>query len=237
MGTDSSQNNDQLQEFLSAGSLSLKQNGAIPDEVLVKELEQPGSDQRGGVNLICRPEEQILEHIQSIQAYLRMHEPLQYYYPRSDLHLTLFEICHSRTLDQASKIARRVNSQIGAILADEPAPTVCSPVLGFDSKGCRLYFVPADDHLQILRFHIQQKLSQGGAFLGSRYVSLSAHVTLMRYVSPLKGHIENWIRVLESAPSNPKIAWLLSPVWLTWGATWYGIRSRVHESGPYKLHL
>jgi len=67
------------------------------DEALIRELNFPGSDTRCGVNVICRPSEQVVAAITSIQDGLRAREPKQYYYPAADLHLTVSEIIHSRT--------------------------------------------------------------------------------------------------------------------------------------------
>src|SRR5215207_6239106 len=76
------------------GQLSL-QSGPLVDKILVQELNRPHTDMRCGVNLICRPTIDVVQYIVSIQEYLRIFEPDQYYYPPSDLHLTLLEICHS----------------------------------------------------------------------------------------------------------------------------------------------
>jgi hypothetical protein len=216
------------------GQLALL-SGPVVDEILVQELARPHSDMRCGVNIICRPTIDVVQYVLSIQEYLRGSEPDQYYYPRSDLHLTLVEICHSRPPEDASFIAGVVCSEMRRIAATTSPPNVDSPMLVFDSHGIALNFLPTDDALQNARQSILQELSNLGISMDSRYEIKSAHVTLMRYIAPLRSASEEWISNLINLPPKPKLAWLLSPVWLTWGANWYGMRSRIEEIGPIQL--
>jgi hypothetical protein len=209
-------------------------SGVNVDDTLVKELESPGEDNRSGVNLVCRPPDQVLDYISAIQEWLRVIEPGQYYYPLSDTHLTLFEVCHSRGLEDAAFIANTVCSNIERLIADLSAPRLDSSALAFDCRACSLNFVPVD-HVQIVRRLIRERLTGLGIPPSPRYEPHSAHVTFMRYIKPLQSPPQEWIGRLIDAPKPPKLEWVLSKVWVTWGATWYGIRSRISESGPYDL--
>ena len=216
------------------GQLSL-QSGPLVDKILVQELNRPHTDMRCGVNLICRPTIDVVQYIVSIQEYLRIFEPDQYYYPASDLHLTLLEICHSRTPEEACLIADGVGSEIRRIAAMTSPPKVDSPILVFDSHAVALTFLPTDDALQNARQSILEGLLNTGISVDPRHETKSAHVTLMRYITPLRSASEEWISNLLNVPPKPKLTWLLSPVWLTWGANWYGMRSRIEEMGPVQL--
>jgi hypothetical protein len=209
-------------------------SGVIVDDTLVKELESPGEDSRSGVNLVCRPPNQVLDYISAIQEWLRVIETEQYYYPLSDTHLTLFEVCHSRSLEDAALIANAVCSNIERLIADLSAPRLHSPALTFDSRACSLNFVPVDQ-VQNGRRLIRERLTGLGIPASPRYAPYSAHVTFMRYIKPLQSTPQGWAGRLIDAPKPPKLDWVLSKVWVTWGATWYGIRSRISESGPYDL--
>ena len=62
-------------------------------------------DKRFGITLIIKPNEQIKEEIQKFLVALRRIEPDQYYYPSSDIHITVLPIisCHDGfKLDQIS---------------------------------------------------------------------------------------------------------------------------------------
>jgi 2'-5' RNA ligase len=216
------------------GQLSLM-SGAVVDRVLVQELDSPHTDMRCGVNIICRPTIEIVEYIVSTQEYLRVLEPDQYYYPPSDLHLTLVEICHSRTPEEVAPIARVVGPELNRIAAMTSPSKVDSPMLVFDSHAVALNFLPADDALQNARQAILEGLANLGISTDARYETRSAHVTLMRYITPLHSPSEEWISNLLNVPTTPELTWLLSPVWLTWGASWYGMRSRIEEIGPIQL--
>ena len=216
------------------GRLSLM-SGPVVDQILVQELDRSHTDMRYGVNLICRPTIDVAECIVSIQEHLRGFEPDQYYYPPSDLHLTLVEICHSRSPEEASVIAGVVGSEIGRIAATTPLPKVDSPMLVFDSRAIALNFLPTDDALQNARQSILAALSNLGISIDSRYKTKSAHVTLMRYIAPLRSAPAEWVSNLVNLPPQPKLVWALSQVWLTWGANWYGMKSRIKEIGPIEL--
>jgi 2'-5' RNA ligase len=216
------------------GQLSLM-SGPVVDKILVQELDSPHTDMRCGVNIICRPTTDVVRYILSIQEHLRVFEPDQYYYPPSDLHLTLIEICHSRTPEDVRRIASIVGPEINRIAAMASLPTVDSPMLVFDSHAVALNFLPTDDALQNARQSILEGLVNTGISVDSRHETKSAHVTLMRYITPLRSPSEEWVSNLLNVPLKPKLEWLLSPVWLTWGANWYGMRSRIEEIGPIQL--
>jgi 2'-5' RNA ligase len=216
------------------GQLSLM-SGPVVDTILVQELDSPRTDMRCGVNIICRPTVDVVDYIVSIQEYLRVFEPDQYYYPPSDLHLTLVEICHSRTPEEVFHIADVVGPETSRIAATASVPKVDSPMLVFDSRAIALNFLPADGTLQNTRQSILEGLVNIGISVDSRHEAKSAHVTLMRYITPLRSESEAWISNLLNVPAKPNLAWSLSPVWLTWGANWYGMRSRIEEIGPIQL--
>ena len=155
------------------GQLSLM-SGPVVDRILVQELESPHTDMRCGVNIICRPTIEVVEYIVSIQQYLNVFEPDQHYYPPSDLHLTLVEICHSRTPEDAFLIAGAVGSEIRRIAAMTSAPKVDSPMLVFDSHAIALNFLPTDDALQNVRQSVVEGLANIGISIDSRRETKSA---------------------------------------------------------------
>ncbi len=211
---------------------ALLASGCVLDQVLIEELAEPGSDQRCGVNLVCRPSEEIVERIADLQHRLFEHEPEQYYYPPQDLHLTLVEVCHSRTREEAERIAAAVRSCAPGLLSPETPAAIDAPAVTFDRKGVALSFLPCDSRLQSTRQAIRENLGRNGVAVESRYLPLSAHITLLRYIRPLRTPMSSWIETLTTAGVAASSAWVLSPLWLTWGASWYGRRSRISQFGP-----
>lgn len=207
----------------------------LVDEILAEELRHPGYDARCGVNLVCRPGPDVVQYIAYLQDELRRFEPDQYYYPASDLHLTLLEICHSRTFAEAAGLAQQLRALIGGISL-ERSPRLHSPKFRYDERGCALSFEVTGDALQQCRTALAEALDQLSVRIQPRYPpSNSAHVTFFRYIAPLRTAPEKWMENLQAMTEGNTLQWTLSHMWLTWGANWYGLRSRISESGPYML--
>ena len=209
--------------------------GVRPDEVLIRELIAPGADTRYGVNMICRPPQLVTDHILTLEEYLRKAEPDQYYYPQSDLHVTLLEICHSRKAEEAQRVARAVRANANKLFTDLPAIKMGSPVLAFNQSGCALSFATPGPELSLFRRSMVERLTECGIPIAPRYTPQSAHITFLRYLRALRIKPHEWTRQLLNAPRMPRLDWVSSEVWITWGATWYGMRSRIAESGPLRL--
>jgi 2'-5' RNA ligase len=204
------------------------------DEILVAELAHPGSDVRCGVNLICRPPDRIVDLALSIQSKLRQLESHQYFYPAADLHLTVLEFSHSRSAAEAEDIVGTVRVSAPTLFADLPRFELVAPVLTSDARAVALRFNPADERLSILRSRLRARAEELRIPRDARYLQSSAHVTLMRYVAPMAAEPVKWARLIESGVENEN-DWTASALWMTWGANWYGMRSRIKEAGPYAL--
>lgn len=223
-----------LHDYRRAGAQALRDSGADPDPILAEEVRAPGADQRYGVNLIACPPLPVVEAIAAIQARLSALEPGQYYYPASDLHLTLVEVCSSQGRDAVEQLAAAISQIVPDLVAEAPQAVLARPLLGYDRRACALNFVPVDHGLQTLRAHLVAQLAGEGIAIAPRYPAQSAHVTLMRYLRPLTADRAGWVSVLESI-SPPALEWRVDSLWLTWGATWYGRTGRVQMHGPYAL--
>lgn len=221
--------------YLEAGRAALIEHGPTLDSVLQAELLRPGTDSRYGVNIICRPSEELTRSIVDIQKHLRAHEPDQYYYPHSELHLTLLEICHSRTPKEVAEVISKLRPLLSCLFKDVHSIHLQNPEFGFDTHACAVAFLPADDSLQFDRAHLAQVLTASGIPIDSRYASQSAHVTVMRYVAPLRSGRQRWVDILSNIPLNRMLAWNVFNLSVTWGPNWYGMRSHVRETGLFLL--
>src|SRR5207302_8772154 len=123
-------------------------------------------------------------------------EPDQYYYPSPDLHLTVFEICHSLYWEEAAAIAETMASEPGVWLKGTWPFELRAPVMTFDERGCGLSF-DADHLLVSLRAFIGNRVSHLGIPLKPRYSNGSAHITFMRYARPLTTNAEKWWKLLR----------------------------------------
>lgn len=223
--------------YRDAGKVNLIKSGASVDYTLAAEIDNPGSDQRHGVNLITRPPHNIKEYILSIQNYLRERVGTtgQYYYPLDDLHVTLVEISSTQTFPVVTEIADRILENIDDILRDVPAAEIHSPILVFDNRAVSISFIPVGQGLEKMRRLIFEKLNTIGIHVLPRYHEQAAHITFARYIKSLQLDTEKWSDILTNSPGGADMRWNINEVWLTWGATWYGMHSRIQESGPYTL--
>ena len=219
-------------QYKQKGEKELLSTCIVIDNVLVRELRETGSDLRCGVNLICRPDREAVKRIAAIQRRLSEYEPAQYYCPPRDLHLTLVEICHGRTQEDANRIAMAVRSLAPRLFERQSPAVLDGPMLAYDSRGAALNFLPCDGRLQHLRKTIREDLARNRVSIESRYLPASAHITLLRYIAPLTTPAAKWVEVLNGCDVSVDTRWVLSPVWLTWGATWYGMHGRISRYGP-----
>jgi hypothetical protein len=116
----------------------LKNPAFIIDQRLTEELQNPGSDQRWGVNLIVRPPPKLIKQIAAVQGNLRTKEPEQYYYPSYDLPLTFLEICSGMEPLEAQSIVFNLRPHLPALFQGIAIPMIKSLVLRWDQRACVL---------------------------------------------------------------------------------------------------
>jgi len=221
--------------FLCQGKEALLKDGTREDAILRADLGGAARDQRYGLNIICRPSEELRWAGVEIQEQMKRAEPDQYYYPEADLHLTLLEICHSCSREELSVIVEQFGNAIPLLFHSVDDIQLDLPEVIFDSHACALAFLPCDNNLQCCRTAFVEILEESGISLRSRYLPNSAHVTLMRYVAPLRSSRWDWVNILSNLTFNRNLVWNISEAWVTWGTNWYGMRSRISESGPFVL--
>jgi 2'-5' RNA ligase len=224
-----------IRHHCALGEQELRTSGAHPDPTLRSLLLARTDDQRYGVNLVVHPPASVVHQILAIQQHLKAFEPQQYYYPSDDLHVTILEVLVARPLQPIASMAALVREHLDQLFQDLPTPQLDTPLLVFDQHACALNFLPTDNRLQTLRRKLDQRLTSMGIPLTSRYPLQSAHLTLMRYVSPLRTEMEAWMKVLLSVPLQPDLSWTIDHMTLTWGANWYGMRTSIQEDGPHSF--
>jgi len=99
--------------------------------------------------------------------------------------LTLLEICHSQPIEKVDRIADILKLNIRSVLSEVERIKLDSPILSFDPRGVALNFIPSNDSLQTGREIMSERINNTGIQLDARYAAMSAHVTLMRYISPI----------------------------------------------------
>jgi 2'-5' RNA ligase len=155
----------------------------------IDPLIKDSTDKRFGVTLLIRPNEKVKNNMQLFLDELKEVDASQYYYPNSDIHITLMSIisCYEGfTLNQISvtdyiKIIQESLIGIGEIKIDFRGVTA-SP------SAIMIQGFPADETLNTLRntFRENFKKSTLQQSIDSRYAIATAHSTVMRFQEKLQ---------------------------------------------------
>lgn len=147
------------------------------------------SDSRFGITLLIRPNETIKANIQLFLDELKAIDPSQYYYPDSDIHITLMSIisCYEGfSLDKISvpdyvEIIQKSLVDLGQIKIEFRGVTA-SP------SAIMIQGFPMDESLNNLRDKLREnfKKSTLEQSIDSRYAISTAHLTVVRFQEKLQ---------------------------------------------------
>jgi 2'-5' RNA ligase len=163
-------------EIISAGKYSI-------DSELKNE-----SDSRFGITLLIRPNDEIKANIHSFINELKKAEPKQYFYPDSDIHITVMSIisCSDKfTLNQISP-----NEYIEVIcrsLVDVEKIKIHYKGVTASPSAIMIQGFPSDETLNNLRNRLRENFKNSGLqqSIDSRYSISTAHSTIMRFQEKL----------------------------------------------------
>lgn len=147
------------------------------------------SDSRFGITLLIRPDKPIKANIQLFLDELKAIDPSQYYYPDSDIHITLMSIisCYEGfSLDKISvpdyvEIIQKSLLDLGEIKIEFRGVTA-SP------SAIMIQGFPTDESLNNLRDKLREnfKKSTLEQSIDSRYAISTAHLTVVRFQEKLQ---------------------------------------------------
>jgi len=157
------------------------------------------SDSRFGITLLIRPSEKIKANIQFFLDELKAIEPEQYYYPDSDIHITVMSIisCYEGfsvdkiKVEDYIKIIQESLVDLGEIKIEFQGVTASPSALMIQG-------FPADESLNNLRNKLRDnfKKSPLQQSIDSRYSIATAHSTVMRFQEKLQNP-EKLIEITE----------------------------------------
>ncbi|WP_394775003.1 mutarotase [Flavobacterium sp.] len=157
------------------------------------------SDSRFGITLLIRPNEKVKAAIQLFLDELRAIEPQQYYYPDSDIHITVMSIISCYECFTVDKI--NIQEYIDIIQQS----LVVLDKIKIEFKGITaspsaimIQGFPTDESLNILRDKMREnfKNSTLEQSIDSRYSIATAHSTVLRFQEKLQNP-EKLIEVIE----------------------------------------
>lgn len=158
--------------------------GAASLDPLLDSVEET----RRGITLLTRPPSLITAGVEHILADFRRAEPEQYYYPATDIHLTILSIisCYSGfTLDQIN--AAEYQLAIRSILPQVRPFTITYTGLTASPGGIMLQGIPHGNSLEMLRQELRKLFRQSNLqhSIDQRYPIQTAHSTVIRFRKPL----------------------------------------------------
>lgn len=162
------------------------------------------SDNRFGVTLLLRPDEQTKRKITAFLNEVNSIEPNQYHYPESDMHVTVMSIisCYSGfqlssiSIEEYIKIIQKSIDGVGSFqikFAGLTASPSCILVQGF----------PEDDTLRRIRDNLRAnfKSSDLEQTIDKRYTIQTAHSTILRLREQLIDK-EGFLDIVEASRAN-----------------------------------
>lgn len=147
------------------------------------------SDSRFGITLLIRPNEQVKAEIQSFLKELKIAEPSQYYYPDSDIHITVMSIISCSEDFKLEQISLHDYIEIISKSMIE-LDTVKIHFKGITASPSAIMIqgFPTDKTLNNFRNKLRENFKKSELFqtIDSRYTISTAHSTVMRFQEPLQ---------------------------------------------------
>jgi len=170
------------------------------DQYELDDLLDSPLDKRRGISLVIKPNEQVAQRIQHFLDILKHIEPGQYYYPTTDLHITVMALisCYDGfDMDQI-----KVEDYIDLIQKILPKQTKIE--INFQgitaSSGCvMIQGFPQQTVLHDIRNSLRTafKTSTLQQSLDHRYPLRTAHITAARFRTPFTAK-EEFLQTLEN---------------------------------------
>ena len=158
------------------------------------------ADRRFGITLLIRPPENIKNRIQVFLKDLKQVDPSQYYYPNSDIHITVMSIisCYEGfQLDQISisNYIDLINESLNGIDRFE----IKLKGITASNSGIMIQGFPENDNLNNLRNNLRTKFKNSDLeqSIDKRYSIQTAHSTVVRFRTKLQNKNE-FLKIIES---------------------------------------
>lgn len=176
-------------------SIRLIENGDYKTDLLI---DSP-ADRRFGITLLIRPPENIKNRIQVFLKDLKQVDPSQYYYPNSDIHITVMSIisCYEGfQLDQISipNYVDLIKESLSGIDRFE----IKYKGITASNSGIMIQGFPENDNLNNLRNNLRKKFKNSDLeqSIDKRYSIQTAHSTALRFRKKLQNKNE-FLKILE----------------------------------------
>lgn len=184
-----------------------QQHSLSADQLLATMVEASDFtlDQRHNLALVARPPQHVVALLTSVQQQLHaLAGDALWLPPPSHLHVTVYEITHSKTPQQLQPLVSAIRSHGLRLFEALPVERVKfdAPLVNFDTAAVAVTFLPVNvDGYSIAAFRseLAGRLSELGVEWDGRYVAPTAHVTIARFVKPelQNATMEQWLLKLD----------------------------------------
>jgi 2'-5' RNA ligase len=157
------------------------------------------SDNRFGITLLIRPDEQITSNVQASLEELKAIDQAQYYYPASDMHVTVLSIISCYAGFELSRIS--IQDYVNVIqesLAGIGTIDIRFTGITASPSAVMIQGFPCGNALEEVRDRLRSNFRGSGLeeSIDTRYTLATAHVTAMRFRAELKNS-ERFVAALE----------------------------------------
>ena len=147
------------------------------------------NDQRFGLTILIRPNDNVKNEIENVLNKIRKVEPEEYYYPKSDLHVTVLSIISCYSGFDISKISIHQYSEImGKSVKDIENFEIEFKGIILANSGILIKGYPTNSSLNLLREKLRTNFKQVNLeqSIDSRYSISTAHITALRFRKKLE---------------------------------------------------
>lgn len=155
--------------------------------VIDTQINSP-NDLRFGLTLLIRPNETVINNIDKFLHKIEVVEPDQYYYPKSDLHLTALSIISCYPGFVLSKVpVNEFTAIIATSLKDIKSFGIEFKGITLSDSGILIKGFPENNSLERLRenLRVNFRKSHLEQSIDTRYSIMTAHITVMRFRTKL----------------------------------------------------
>lgn len=211
-------------------------NKISSDKYEIDNLIDSKSDQRFGITLLARPSNEVNGEIQKFLDELKKVEPNQYYYPNSDIHITIMSIisCYEGfdiekiELSKYTELIKKsllLNQNIEIQFKGLTASNSCIMLQGFMNNNV------LNDIRDKLR--VEFKNSELEQSLDKRYSIQTAHSTIVRFRKHLNQK-DAFLKILDKYADNDFGTFVIKKIELV-SNDWYQRKAFVQKLYEFKI--
>lgn len=211
-------------------------NNIENDNYVIDSLIDASNDKRLGITLLIRPSQNLKDNIQQFLEVLKKVDGSQYYYPSSDIHITVMSIisCYDGfTLDKVS-ISDYI-SLVKKSLHNIKPFNVHFYGITASKSGIMIQGFPENETLNNLRDNLRKNFNNSRLeqSLDKRYTIQTAHSTVVRFKNKLKNK-KDFLKALQEFKNHDFGSFEVAKVDLVFN-DWYQREQRTKVLGTFLL--